>query len=346
MNLPMSDYTIAQVRKDEWPALAGQFLDYSYQQSWPYAHALSDRRGACCEYVAIRCGGELLGVASVRVRTIPVVGSGIAYISGGPLTRFGRSDDVERLLACFAALEEEYVQRRGLVMRVLPPVGTPQWNVEVKEALLETQWQIVDQPRTYRTILLDISRPLEEIRASCSKYWRRNLRRAERRTLEIRSAAGGSLFPELTALYERLTARKTFSISLGASFYAQLQSHLSGEEQFVVSIIDLEGEPVAGLAVSMLGDTAAPVVLATDEHGLRNYAAYRLQWHSIEMAIARGMRCYDLGGIDPAANAGVHNFKQGLRGEDITAPGPYEATRSVARRLIVRGLENLYQKVA
>ena len=342
----MSDFTIHRVSEEEWHDLAARFRDHNYQHSWAYAHALASRRGAMCECVAIRCGPELLGVAAVRVRSIPVVSAGIAYVSGGPLTRLDREDDPERLRSCLDVLAEEYVQRQGLVLRVLPPVGSPEWNARVKTMFAGSDWSATDRPRTYRTCLLDIRRPLEDVRSACSKYWRRNLRRAEQRSLQVRTCDGDSLLAELGELYERLTARKTFSIGLDADFYGRLQPRLHDDERFVISIVDLDGQAVAGLAVSMLGDTAVPVVLATDEHGLRNYAAYRLQWDSIEAAHARGMSFYDLGGIDPEANPGVHNFKHGLRGEDITAPGPYECTRSAARSLIVRGLEKLYHRVA
>jgi ribosomal protein S18 acetylase RimI-like enzyme len=107
----------------------------------------------------------------------------------------------------------------------------------------------------------------------------------------------------------------------------------------------MDGQPVAGLIWSTLGDTCVPLLLAADESGLLNYAVYLLQWRSIVAAHERGMRYYDLGGIDPETNVGVYNFKKGLRGLDLWAPGPFEAVPSIVRGAITHGAEDLYRCV-
>jgi ribosomal protein S18 acetylase RimI-like enzyme len=55
------------------------------------------------------------------------------------------------------------------------------------------------------------------------------------------------------------------------------------------------------------------------------------------------MRYYDLGGIDPAGNVGVYNFKKGLRGLDLSAPGPFEMVPSILKGALTHGAEDLYQ---
>ena len=66
---------------------ARRFADLGYQQCRAYGELIARRQGARCEHVAIESGGDCLGVALVRVRTAPVVGGGVAYVAGGPLTR-------------------------------------------------------------------------------------------------------------------------------------------------------------------------------------------------------------------------------------------------------------------
>jgi lipid II:glycine glycyltransferase (peptidoglycan interpeptide bridge formation enzyme) len=41
-----------------------------------------------------------------------------------------------------------------------------------------------------------------------------------------------------------------------------------------------------------------------------------LQWNTIVRAKSRGIRYYDLGGIDAVANPGVYHFKSGLGGDE------------------------------
>ncbi|MHC4711620.1 MAG: GNAT family N-acetyltransferase [Planctomycetota bacterium] len=59
----------------------------------------------------------------------------------------------------------------------------------------------------------------------------------------------------------------------------------------------------------------------------------------------RGLWYYDLGGIDPEGNVGVYNFKKGLRGLELWAPGPFESVPSIVRGVITHGAEDLYRCV-
>ena len=99
-----------------------RFRDHSYRQCWAYGAALAARRGAVSEHVAIECGDELVGLADVRVKKLPLVGGGLAYVSGGPLV--GRRP-CERLERCLEALMRHYVDRRGLTLRRLSPRSAP-----------------------------------------------------------------------------------------------------------------------------------------------------------------------------------------------------------------------------
>ncbi|MHC4416214.1 MAG: lipid II:glycine glycyltransferase FemX [Planctomycetota bacterium] len=337
---------IEPVSRQRWRTLASSFLDDNYQQGRAYGEALARRHHAVCEHMAIVSEGEILGLAGVRIRYVPLLKGGIAYISGGPLTRRGRADDIARLTRCLELLRAEYVDRRGLILRILAPLGSPAWNRAATKAFAEAGMTPTRLARSYRTFLLEIDRPLEEIRADCSKYWRRNLRRAERNEFVVRAGTTRDLFEPIVRLYERLLDRKRFRSPLDASFYAGLQRKLNQPEKLVATVVEIRNEPVAGLLSSMLGDTCTPVILAADVSGLRSYAAYLLQWHSIVMAHERGLGCYDLGGIDPEANPGVYNFKKGLRGLDLSAPGPYESIPLGAKGAISRGAEGLYRRLA
>lgn len=336
---------IEHVDSDRWPSLARRFLDNNYQQICAYGRTLAELNHADSEQIAITSGDALLGLANVRIRMLPFIGGGVAYITGGPLSRTGRSDDLSRLAECLSLLREEYVDRRGLTLRILGPLGSPEWNAGAGKVFSDTGMDSTDQSRSYRTFLLDIRPSLDDLRAACSKYWRRNLRRAEKRDFQVRTGTGDELFATVCTLYDRLCQRKQFHSNLDAEFYASLQTRLNGHEKLTASVIEVDDEPVSGLIVSLLGDTCIPLILATDEAGLRSYAAYRLQWHSIAMAREHGMSYYDLGGIDPEANSGVYNFKKGLRGLDMTAPGPYESTPAGFRGLVNRGMETTYKRL-
>jgi lipid II:glycine glycyltransferase (peptidoglycan interpeptide bridge formation enzyme) len=97
-----------------------------------------------------------------------------------------------------------------------------------------------------------------------------------------------------------------------------------------------KGAPVAGLVTSAMGDSAIYLLGATDDEGLKSQGAYFLQWTMIKWLKERGVRWYDLGGIDPERNPGVYSFKRGFSGADLTQINPLVACSSIVSSSIVR----------
>jgi lipid II:glycine glycyltransferase (peptidoglycan interpeptide bridge formation enzyme) len=67
--------------------------------------------------------------------------------------------------------------------------------------------------------------------------------------------------------------------------------------------------------------------------------AYLLQWRMIEWAKGRDATRYDLGGINPESNPGVHHFKAGMGGKDLLYLQPFASCRNPASRAFVRTAE-------
>ncbi len=199
------------------------------------------------------------------------------------------------------------------------------------------------QGERYRTLLMAIDRPAELIRKGLEQKWRNGLNRSERNGLSIRSGTEEGLFKEFVGLHREMLGRKGFGVDLPADFYAKVQEGLDDPERFVVSLADAGGCAVAGHVASILGDTCVYLLGASNRQGMESKASYLLLWHTIQAAQLRGCRWYDLGGIDPQGNPGVYHFKQGLGGQDVFAPGPFELRPAGLRRHIVRTGEWMYR---
>jgi Acetyltransferase (GNAT) domain len=348
------DPTAARVRprlrsagRDEWIALAGQFDDLNYRQCWDYAALLAARANAAAEHVVIAHGGAPLGVASVRVRRLPGVGAGIAYVHGGPLVRRRDCADAgARLEHVLAALAEEYAGRRGLLLRVAPAIGDRAWNGVQDARLLAAGFRPGRHLRPYRTMLVDIARPLPDVRAGLAQKWRNHLNNAERRELDVKEGRDPRLLDDFAPLFDELVARKALDVDLGADFYARLQPRLPEHERLHVAIAWSDGRPAAGVVASIHGDTAVYLLGASNDVGRRTNAAYLLQWNVIEAAARQGCRWYDLGGVDQEGNPGVYRFKQRMGGTELCAPGPYELAPGRMRAAAVRAAERAFRAVA
>jgi hypothetical protein len=125
----------------------------------------------------IRLGeaNDPLGIAQVTVITLPVVRAGIAYIPWGPLwEKRGVAPDPERFRSILRTLKDEYVTKRGLLLRIAPAIREdlfPEALTIFKEEGFEAG------PIKYRSLFLDLTPDLETIRKNFGR------RRVRRRTL-------------------------------------------------------------------------------------------------------------------------------------------------------------------
>lgn len=339
----MSSVTIHPVQPEAWRAAVRALRDYNYRQIWEYGVACAARVAARSEHVLFCDGATVLGAADVRVKRIPGLGTGIAYLNGAPMVRRGQADDATRLQRVVVALVATYVRERGLVLRVAPQLGDPAWNAEQGRIFQELGFQPSAAPGPYRTFVVDLAPPVEEIRKRLKQKWRNGLNGAERHNLTVRQGGTAEFFEAFAALYDETVARKGFSSPLDATFYAQVQTTTPAEDAFVVTLVEHEGAAVAGHVGSSLGDTCVYILGASNEAALKLKATYLLQWHVLCAARDRGCAWYDLGGIDPEANPGVYHFKEGLGGTDVTAPGPYELYPAALNARLVGWAERAYR---
>jgi hypothetical protein len=340
-----SSANVQRVSREQWLSLVPTFRDYNYRQVWEYGLALAERRGAACEHISVRQGDEFIALADVRIKRMPLVGGGIAYISGGPLTRRDDEHDFERLGAALEAMVQHYCRDRGFVLRVLAPLGPAAWNEKAQHVFARLGFAPSSRSARYRTLVVDISRPLADVRAKLEQKWRNCLNASERKGLTVRHGTDDAILAEFSELFTRFNQRKGFAVELDAGFYRSLQRRLAEDDRLLVSLAEVEGKLVAGHVLSALGDTGVYLLGATNEEGLKTKAAYLLQWAAISRALERGAVHYDLGGVDPEGNPGVYHFKAGMGGQSLSSPGPYEYRAASWRTRIAVGAESVYQRV-
>lgn len=333
---------IKTVGRTEWQKWTAQFLDYNYRQVWDFGIACAKRFNATSEHIVIQDNQDILGIADVRIKRIPIIGGGIGYINGGPLVRKGNEDDNERLKACLIALVQYYVMEQGLLLRIRACLGPNTWNARQKKVFEECGFSIAKSLKPYRTFLLNLDPPLEELRKNLAKKWRYNLKKAEKNIHTIESNSTVESFEHFTKLYKPFRMKKQFNVDLGPDFFKEVQKLIPESERFRVALCEQDGELVSGHVSSQLGDTAVNLFRANAKGALSNRVSYRIQWDGVRNACENGFRFYDLGGIDPESNPGVYSFKKGMGGQDVTVPGPFEYYPNGFKRKIVPVGEWMY----
>jgi hypothetical protein len=337
--------SVKPINKSLWQQESVHFNDLNYRQLWEYGIASAARVGAQSEHVAIYSDDDIIGLADVRIKMIPLVKTGIAYINGGPLVRKGNNFDKNKLGLCLKVIVDEYVCQRKLSLRINLLPTRAEWNQCLESAFHENVFQASTNILQYRTILIDIGQDLEVIRKQFHQKWRNCLNNAEKQGITLVSGTSLELFKKFSQLFAQLRSRKDFDVDQDDIFFMEVQKNLDESEKLFISIAENEGTPVAGHISSVLGDTCVYLLGASSEQALKTKAAYLLQWHAIKVAKEKGCRWYDLGGIDPQNNPGVYHFKQGMGGEEVASPGPFEYYPNGITRAMVVGCENLYRIV-
>ncbi len=341
----------------EWAAMLDLFCDANIYQTWSYGAVRWGRKNV--SHLVLKKDGDVVAMAQLRIARPAKLKFGMAHLRWGPLCqRRGRPLDAGIVMQVARALEAEYVEKRRLFLRVLPNafLGSP------RAAMIQSGFCTFDSepaPRTtasYRTFLLDLAPSPEELRKRLDAKSRNHLSRAEKHNLRIIEGSGLSEFRMFCQIYDQMRKRKTFDTTVDVEEFRSIQEDLSESQRMRVLICERQGLPVAGLVASAIGDSAIYLLGATSDDGLQSQGAYLLQWTLIQRLKEANFKWYDLGGIDPELNPGVHSFKKGLAGSDLShmnslvkcesAASSASVWAGVAMQRAIRGWTNRVQQFA
>lgn len=145
--------------------------------------------------------------------------------------------------------------------------------------------------------------------------------------------------PDPSEIHDLFTEMVAYKKSHGPAEIPSLESlrKLLGSmnnELIFVQTRDNSGKLIAIRAAFIVGRFAWDALAAANEEARKCYASYVCAWNLLEELNERGVKHYDLAGIDPLENEGVFNFKKGFGGKRVNYLGEWEAARpSIARHL-------------
>lgn len=337
---------VDQVTEADWNILLPQFDDANIYQTWAY--------GAVCwgekqlSHLVLKCGGKALAAAQLRLVKLPLIRAGVAYLRWGPLWRIkGNGPDPLVLTEMTQAVRREYVERRGLVLRLLPNVF--QGDTLAAEVALSCRQQGLElqtEVRPYHTSRVAVAQPLDELRKGLQSRWRNYLKAAAKDDFTLIQGSGDELYDQFTVLYREMMMRKQFETTVSVEEFRQIHKRLPQSQKLQVFVCSKDGQPWNALVVSALGDTGIFLLAATGNAGLNGRGAHLLQWRAMEWLHQQGVRWYDTGGINPEKNPGGYQFKSGLGGQEVTALGRFELRGNRLSNVAVNAAERLKALVA
>jgi len=316
--------SVDQVGEQDWNKIVPTFADASIYQTWAYGAVSWGEKQL--SHLLLKRGAKVVAAAQLRLVRLPVVNKGVAYLRWGPLWRLRGQPAEPRVLGeMLAALLKEYVNRRGLLLRMLPAVFEDEPCAgEVTSCLKQHDLELETQIRAYHTTRVDVGQPVDAIRKGLQSRWRSYLNAAEKAGLTVVQGTTDELYDQFTILYCEMMARKQFETTVDIEEFRQIQKSLPEALKMQVFVCSAENQPQNALVVSALGDSAIYLLAATGNAGLNGRGAYLLQWRAMEWLNQQGIRWYDTGGINQEKNPGGYQFKRGLGGNEVSHLGRFE----------------------
>src|SRR5271157_1357575 len=116
---PGYTWEVDTIDERQWCQILQEFDDANILQTWSYGAVISGKRNI--SHLILRGNGDIAAVAQARIAKLPFINVGIAYIGWGPLwRRSGTKPNLDTFRQVVRALRNEFVCKRGLVLRLSP----------------------------------------------------------------------------------------------------------------------------------------------------------------------------------------------------------------------------------
>lgn len=314
------------VNRQDWHRILNPFSDANIYQTWSYD---AIRYGEnYISHLVLRSGDKTVAVAQARLVRIPLLGLGAAYIRWAPVWQpRSQISDPTVFRQALRALRNEYVCRQGLILRIFPLLYDDKSQTYI-DILSQEGYTPVPEEKRGRTLIMDISQPLDDLRIKLDQKWRNCLNKSERNNLEVIEGTDDSLFADFIGLYRALLDRKKFQAPNDINEFRMIQRDLPPEDKMRIFLCKTGSAISAGVICAIVGDTGVYLFGATNNEGMTNNGSYLLQWNAIQWMKNNGCSHYNLNGIDPVNNPGGYHFKVGLsgkNGQDVNYLGRFDS---------------------
>jgi hypothetical protein len=324
------------IDEGSWNELTTQFSDLSIYQTWSYEAVKSGEEKL--SHLVVRQAGNIVAAVQARVLHLPYINCGLAYVRWGPMSR--RSGDelgLDALQRALQALRTEYVERRGLSVRILPRISGES-NDSVRAILEHEGYAWRPGARVKSTILIDLRPSLDDLYRGLHHKWRYHLNKARRQKLTVVEGDHDECFLHFERIHREMVRRKRLVNFVDVTELKKVQRRLPPSLKMRVFLCSADGDFCAAGICSAIGDTALYLFGATSDRGMTCDGSYLVHWNMLAWAKSQACQSYDLNGIDPVRNAGGYQFKRQLsagHGREVSFVGEYDAHPSRVMQLLM-----------
>ncbi|MDO5735316.1 MAG: peptidoglycan bridge formation glycyltransferase FemA/FemB family protein [Propionibacteriaceae bacterium] len=334
----------------------------SFLQTPAWAAVKKEWRG---ESLGFFDGDQLIGVGLVLYRKLPKLKRYLAYLPEGPVLDWERADVGAQLDALVAYAKKS----KAFAVRIGPTIVERRWSAETIKAavaddaitrlsqaepdgtslaatrvlrqLQHHNWSTSDDDEGFAAgqpqfnfqlpLLHEDGTPKTEaeLLKGMNQLWRRNIKKADKAGVEIRTGDRSDL-ARFHEIYLETATRDGFT-GRALSYFETMWDALNAEDEdrMQVYLAEHEGDLVAATTMIRVGTHAwySYGASTTAKRDVRGSNA--IQWRMIRDAVAAGCHVYDLRGITEGVGAddpeiGLIQFKVGTGGEAVAHLGEWD----------------------
>src|SRR5919199_1477754 len=274
--------------------------------------------------------GEVVGLGQfLAYNTAPIPGV-LMYCTKGPWLPW---DDGEAIRAFFEGVRA--VARREGVHTVKIEPEVPEQRKDVKALLCEIGFRKARYDLNLKTTLVvDLSRPEEELLARMKSRTRYNVRLATRKGVEVVEPEFEEGFETFYGWMKATSERKEgYILRRSRDYLRSVMQAMHDAGQGYLFFAEHEGTPLAGMYVFTFGEKYWYMYGASSDKKRTLKPNYLLQWEVMRWAKRHGLTHYDMVGapkpedLDESNSLwSVYKFKEGFGGEIADSLGCFDLT--------------------
>ncbi len=314
--MPLYELEIDSIDQNDWDNLITQFDDATIYQCWAFA-AHASRDDPNISHIILKQAKEIIGCCQIKLKRLPFLPIGIADVKWGPIYFKKQRNLNSAALKYLIRGIKEYSIKHGYMIRIEPHIKGEEKEF-LRETLEQEGFRRNTARRPYRTFMVDLSLPIEDIRKNFLQKWRNCLNKAEKCNLSISVGTSIEDYDIFVNLSKEMVTRKNLIKEHFKTLenYRCIQNALPDHLKMQIMICKADGVPVSATIFSAIGDTGIYLLGASGDNGLKFNASYLLQWNMIKWLKEHGFKKYDLGAFNPILNKTVYHFKAGIAGKN------------------------------
>ena len=348
MKFGAEEYTVEidNIQQEEWERQLEQFNDSTIYQTWSYGK--HQYGGVNLTHVVAKIGNDIVSMAQGKIAKVPFLKIGIAQFSWAPIWIKKNMDiDYNIFKIMIQAIYNEYAIKRGLLVRVKSNIYSEDKDKKEKidNILNSVGFKCQIKPH-YRTVIVDLTPPLQKLRMNLKGSWRRHLNYAEKQEYSVNISSNCDDFRKYIALHKEMFSRKKIvAFNPNMKKYLAIQNDLPDEIKMVNIICEYQKKVISAIILAVVGESGMYFLGASSNQAIKNNlrGSYLLHCHAIKWLKENGYKSYDLRGYNPELYPGVSRFKEGFNGIIVEYP-EYIAFKNWFSFIIVKFTESLLLK--